>query len=146
MEQIDINYEKLDLYLKDINNNDIPQSVLNELDKINIRKLQLIYMCLKNKLENQIKELCGKYKLDNIINFLKSNDPMKSIYSKFVEFINNDTFIDEKKFKFYYEKITVNDNVIKMLKDNNIEVDKINKIEEFIDFVNNTTSEEENDK
>ena len=33
-----------------------------------------------------------------------------------------------------------------MLKDNNIEVDKINKIEEFIDFVNNTTSEEENDK
>jgi superfamily II DNA or RNA helicase len=142
MEDIDIRYNKLDTYLKIKTNDNIPLIVIEELDKLSIRKLELIYKCIKDKLQLEIKELCGNYKIDNIINYLLYDE--KSIYTKFLEYVNDNKFIDEKKFIFLYDNIIKNDPKILMFKDNNIELDKINKIEEFIEY-NNESDDEEND-
>ena len=143
MEDLESRYTKLDLYLKTKINNDIPSNIIEELDNLDIRKLELIYKCIKNKLQSEIKKLCGKYKIDNIINFILSIDPNKDLYMKFIEFVEDESLINHKDFIKLYEKIIINHPLITMMKENNYDIDKINKIEEFINFMNNNDTEEE---
>jgi superfamily II DNA or RNA helicase len=142
MEDLESKYTKLDLYIKIKNKNNIPLNIIEELDNLDIRKLNLIYECVKNKLQSEIKKLCGKYKIDNIINFLLSIDLNKSLYIKFIDFVKDESFINYKDFILLYERIIINHPLIIMMKENNYDINKINKIEEFIDFINNNSDEE----
>ena len=90
---IDVRYNNLINYInKKEYIEDISDQLKDELKNIDYNKIKLIYDTIKLDYTNEITNLCGKYKIDNIILYLSDNiiNPDESI-SDFIDFRSNQT-------------------------------------------------------
>lgn len=80
-----------------INDIDLSDKLIEELNQIDITKLKLIYDIVQKNLEDNISKLCGKYNVNNIVDYLIEDDIINTVetISEFVEFRPNQNEVFE---------------------------------------------------